>query len=246
MKLFNKNTTIIMLSFLMLTSIFVFSGCSETSVPDNQATVNIQSQMSLAVSQLIDLDIKGEKIQGTEVDSVRITRTRILLSRIKFHLENETNDGIDKEFKTGPFLFIGDETGSYFNMTDGQIPPGSYEKIKFEIHRFSSSDLNQYQNHVTFQDFATNDRYSVIIEGISFKDGNAYEFTYYGTPTANLSMKFEPSLVCEENSTTIICFQINPINLFKSGNSVCDPRDSGNMNDIDNLIKSAIRAVKKN
>ncbi len=246
MKLFKKNTAVIIISFIMLNLVLAFSGCSETSVPDNQATVNIQSEMSLAVSQLIDLEIKGDKFQRTEVDSVRITRTRILLSRIKFHLENETNDGIDKEFKTGPFLFIGDETGSYFNMTNGQIPPGAYEKIKFEIHRFSSSDLNQYQNHEMFKNFATNERYSVIIEGFAYKDGNAHEFTYYGTPTANLSMKFEPSLVCDENANVIVCLQINPMNLFKSGNSVCDPRDGGNKNDIDNLIKSAIRAVKKN
>jgi hypothetical protein len=246
MKKFRKNTMMIMLSSLMLTLMLVISSCSETTTTDDQATIKIQSQMSLSVSQLIDLDFKGDNIQRTEVDSVKIISTRILLSRIKFHLEKDSNDAIDKEFKTGPFLFVGDENGSFFNLTDGLIPAGSYNKIKFEIHRFNSSDLSQYQNHAIFKDFATSNRHSVIINGFAYKNGNAFAFTYYGSPTANLTMKFEPSLVCEENSTTNICLQINPITLFKSGNSVCDPRDNGNMNDIDNLIKTAIKAVKKN
>ena len=246
MKKFMKNTMMIMLSSLMLTSMLVISSCSETTTTDDQATIKIQSEMSLGVTQLIEREIKGDNVQRTEVDSVKIISTRILLSRIKFHLEKDSNDAIDKEFKTGPFLFVGDENGNYFNMTDGLIPAGSYNKIKFEIHRFNSSDLGQYQNHAVFKDFATSNRHSVIINGYAYKNGIANEFTYYGSPTANLSLKFEPSLVCEENSTTDICLQINPIHLFKSGNSVCDPRDNGNMNDIDNLIKSAIKAIKKN
>ena len=227
------------LLFIFVIAFFVFlTGCSETTDSGNYAIVNIRSEMTQGTVSLAELLNKGE------VDSIRIKRVRILLSRINFHLESE-NDSLDKEFKAGPSLFVGDSTETYFELANSVLTAGVYEKIKFEIHRFSTSDLPQYVKDTIFKDFATSDRFSVIIEGVAYKNGTAYDFNYNGTPTANLSLKFEPSIVLQENVTTNIYLQVSPVDLLKSGTSVLDPRDSSNVNDIDNLIKAAIKAVKK-
>ncbi|MBI5325077.1 MAG: hypothetical protein HZB41_07385 [Ignavibacteriae bacterium] len=232
--------------FIIFTCFFlVLYSCSDSTDSGNNAILKIRSEMikgTVSIAELLNKDIT---ILKSEVDSLRINRIRILLSEIKFHSESESNDSSDKFFKAGPFLFVGDSTGTYFELTSGQIPAGLYEKIKFEIHRFSTGELAQYQNDASFGDFATADRYSVIIEGISYKNGNANSFTYNGTPTANLSLKFEPSINLQANTTSNIYLQVNPVDLIKSGNSVLDPEDSTNENDIDNLIKSAIKAIKR-
>ena len=222
----------------------ILSSCSESTDSGNNAIVRIRSEMTTGTVSIAVLSGKDITFLKSEVDSLRIKRVRILLSEIKFHYEAEPTDSTDKLFKTGPFLFIGDSTGTFFELANGQIPAGIYEKIKFEIHRFSTSDLTQYQNDSLFKDFATAERYSVIIEGISYKNGIENSFTYKGTPTANLSLKFEPSINLQSNVTTNIYLQVNPVHLLKSGNSVLDPSDPTNANDIDNLIKSSIKVIR--
>lgn len=234
------------LSFIIMTVLFLFSACSEsTNEPATQANVKIRSVMSDNIIQTIKLDDKYNNPQKSEVDSVRIKKIRILVKEIKFHSTGETDDNKDQLFKSGPFLYVGDETGANFDVAVGQMPIGEYDKVKFEIHRFSSSDISKYSNDITFSEFATSDRYSIIVEGIAYKYGVPFEFKYYGTPTSNISLKFEPSIKISQNVANDIYLLVNPVNMLKIGNSVLDPRDDDNSNDIDYLIMTAIKAIKK-
>ena len=131
-------------------------------------------------------------------------------------------------------------------MASGTIPSGSYNKLKFEIHRFESSVLNQYINSPLFNNFATSERYSVIINGVSFKNGISTRFEYKGTPTVNLTYDFENPIEFPANVESNIYLMINPLDIFKSENEIYDPNDDSNKNKIDDLIKSAIKAFKKN
>ena len=79
----------------------------------NKATLNIKSELTQGTIQLADLVNKEISILKNEVDSVKINKVRILLSRIKLHLKNNNNENDDKAFQTGPFVFVGDSTGSY-------------------------------------------------------------------------------------------------------------------------------------
>nr|MDA3844659.1 hypothetical protein [Candidatus Kapabacteria bacterium] len=142
----------IIMSLLLLSAIFFFSSCSESSGPENLATVNIQTEMSSDAIQIAVKESKDAFIQKSEVDSVHVSTVRILLSRIMFHSENEEDEETDENFKTGPFVFIGDETGANFKMVSGQIAPGSYGKIKFEIHRFVPNEIDQFTDVVLFKD----------------------------------------------------------------------------------------------
>ncbi|MDA3844729.1 MAG: hypothetical protein PF588_10225 [Candidatus Kapabacteria bacterium] len=232
-------------SLLMLSTVVLFSSCSDASEPENLATVNITTEMNSDGIQISLKESKEAFIQKSEVDSVHVSAVRILLSRIKFHQTKEADEEKNEDFKAGPFVFVGDESGAGFNMVSGQIAPGNYEKIKFEIHRFGPNETAQYANDDMFKGFATEERYTVVIEGTSFKGGDSVEFTYYGDPTANLSLKFEPALECTEDTESNIFLHVDPLDLFCSGESVADPMDSSNKNVIDNLIKSAIKAIKK-
>ena len=233
-----------MLYSFMATMILFAISCSESTSPDNQADVVIRTELTKQTLSKIELK-DNEQLQKSGVDSLQIKKVRILLKEIKFHKEAESDDSKDNSFKVGPFVFVGDSTGAYFDLANGTIPSGVYSKIKFEIHRFSSSQLASYSNNATFIDFADNNRYTVIIEGDAFKSGISSRFTFKSDVTENISLKFPTSIVLDDVDKNYIYLQINPLDLLKSGSFVYDPKDTTNKNEIDKLIKSAIKALKK-
>lgn len=235
---------ILFASFAILLLIVGIS-CTESVSPNTESVVRIRSEISNNMVQTINSTIKIPSILKAEVDSVKITRVRILMSEIKFHSTSETNENTDKTFKTGPYLYEAHNVGSNQVIAEGNLALGSYNKIKFEIHRFSSSEQTQYSNDITFSEFATDDRYTVIIDGFAYQYGTAFPFVYKSSPTANLSLNLEPAVELVNGVSADIFLQLSPINFMKIGNSVLDPRDSTNENDINYLIQSAIKAIKK-
>jgi hypothetical protein len=235
----------LMMFFAILLIAITLNSCSESNDPSDDVSVSVKSHLlsetaggKIAVS-------KDGNILKSEVDSIKINKVRILLSRIMFHSDAEKNDSTNNLLKTGPYLFVGDTSGTYFDLANGALPKGLYDKIKFEMHRFSGSELGEYVNNEVFTDFATQDRFSAIIDGIVYEAGQEEVFTYHGTPTANLSLKFDPSIEFVDGQANEISSQIDPMDLFSSGTTIYDPRDPKNQNDIDNLIKKAIKAIKK-
>src|SRR5204863_4518755 len=108
---------------------------------------------------------------GIVADSVEVTRVRFLLSAVKLHVEGNdtTHDG---EIKTGPFVL--EFTPGFSRVfTTITIPAGTYEKIKFEVHKFPSSIDQTYLNDPVFTDFVSSERSTVIIEGRVWSAGIA-------------------------------------------------------------------------
>jgi hypothetical protein len=181
---------------------------------------------------------------GIVADSIEITRVRFLLSRVILHVEG--NDTLkDREFKAGPFIleFTPGLSRVFSTVT---IPSGSYEKIKFEIHKFPSSIDQTYLNDPTFTDFVTGERSTIIIEGRvwSAKSSIPVNFVYKSQITANVEAKFPGLITLDGGSTATIAMIFSPILAFKAS-SVLDPRDPDNAKDIDSYLKSAIKALKK-
>ncbi len=228
------------LSFLIFTM-----SCTESTSPDIESVVRVRAEISNGLVQSINSSIKIPSTLKAEVDSVKITRVRILLSDIKFHATSEANDDKDKTFKTGPFIYDAQLVGANKIVAEGNLTTGSYNKIKFAIHRFTPSEQTLYNNDITFSEFATDGRYSVIMDGFAYQFGNAFPFTYKSSPTGNLSLNFVPAVELTKNTSMDVYLQLNPINFMKIGNSVLDPRDATNENDINYLIQSAIKAIKK-
>lgn len=230
----------IALSLLMLTI-----SCTEAVSPEINSVVRVRSELTSGLVQSINSSIKIPSTLKAEVDSVKVTRVRILLSNIKFHSTSETNEDTDNVFKTGPFIYDAQQSGTNKIVAEGNLPTGSYNKVKFEIHRFTPSEQTLYNNDITFSEFATEGRYSVIMDGIAYQFGSEYPFSYKSSPTANLSLNFDPAIELTKNTSMDVYLQLNPINFMKVGNSVLDPRDITNENDINYLIQSAIKAIKK-
>ena len=230
---------------LALTLGFVtMSGCSSTDAPADTATVSMVAETEGSVASAAFRKQPNSPAAGAIADSIEITRVRYLLSRVKLHVEG--NDTLkDANIKTGPFI-IEFTPGLSKVFTTATIPAGSYEKIKFEIHKFPSSIDQTYLNDPVFSDFVTGERSTVIIEGKVWSAQNTTptNFVFKSDITANLEAKFPGNITLDAGSTTTLAMIFSPILAFKAS-SVLDPRDPANANDIDNYLKSAIKSLKK-
>jgi hypothetical protein len=235
-----KVSLILVVSALMIS----LMSCSETTDPSSNPTVKVEALMTNNTISPSVFKIKNPDIQIGAIDSIIIKEYRILLSRLKFAGLDSTQN--EKELKAGPFLLVLDSTGKSFVLANGEIPAGTYSKIKFEMHRFASSEISQYANNQTFKDFATAERYSTIIKGLIYIDGQPEEFIFNGTATANLMLNFSPEIIFNENADYVVQMEIDPnAALLNNRGEILDPNTEKDSNDINNAIKDAFKSVKK-
>jgi hypothetical protein len=233
------------IGLLFSISLIAFVSCSESTDTGKNAYVMVKSQFTTgSVAKLLKTQLQDE-IQFATIDSIKVAKIRILISQLK--LTSGTNDQIldNNNVKLGPYLIYLDSTGLEFTLADGQVPAGTYEKIKYEFHRFPTSELANYANSTLYKDFATADRYNAIINGLIYSGSSVTPFTYNGTITANLSLNFTAPIVMGSNTSTEIILTLNPEDLLKKNNIILDPTDNKNQNDIDNNLRDMIKAYKK-
>jgi hypothetical protein len=223
------------------------AGCSDSPTSNSdQATVSMRGELAQSsVGMTVRKDGGSATIASTGVtaDSLRISRVRVLISELKLHPSKDDSASGDKTVKTGPMMITIDSAGTHV-FASTAVPAGTYDKLKFEFHRFSSSEVGQYLNDTNFADFVTNERSTFVIEGTVYNNGEAWPFEYKSDVTANLELKFPENLNLTAGTTTVIAVVVDPIMIFKDG-KVLDPRDPANESKIDNAIKSAIKALKK-
>jgi hypothetical protein len=222
----------------------LISGCSD-STSTSGGTIQMSSELDQGGVGSIAVQ-KGAEVSaaGATVDSLYITRVRLLVSNMKMHSTgNDTTKG--GTIKTGPFLIQFDSSGQRV-FTSATVPAGTYDRIKFEIHKFSSSEANQYLNDPVFSDFAADERYTSIIEGYVVAGGQMMPFTFRSRVTENIQVRFDENIVLEDGSTEQVTLQFQPRAAFKKGsNKPLDPRDGDNRSEIEKMIKDALKALKK-
>ncbi|MBI3258933.1 MAG: hypothetical protein HYZ54_05600 [Ignavibacteriae bacterium] len=221
-------------------------GCSESTTTSNEPQIQIYTQLD-ATSVTPASKSNGEPaitVNGETADSLHINRVRILISNMKLHMTKEDSNFPGHDIKVGPFLLNIDASGAYLNASS-PIPIGIYDHIKFEIHKFSANEVGAYLNDGVYSDFVTDDRYTIIIEGISYKDGVGHPFTYKSKSTHNLTLKFLNDIDIQVHTTYSILLFMNPLFIFRNDNSVLDPRDPNNSDEIEKGIKLAFRALKR-
>jgi len=155
------------------------------------------------------------------------------------HPSNSSDSANDRSVKAGPFVFLADSTGTRL-VASVYITPGSYDKLKYEIHRFSSSEISAYQNDPQFADFVSTDRYSVIIDGNVVRDGTRQGFQYRSDITANVEIPLGTFTVPGAGSTTAT-IEFSSARAFSEKGQLVDPRDPKNESVIDNNLKAAFR-----
>lgn len=192
-----------------------FYSCSENTVAP-QAD-------NLSFSVMSSMDSIGDSQNILVLDTVKI-----LIKEIKLNVSNVNEDSTN--FKVGPFVLFLNLSSSINFISSSIIPPGSYDKIKFEIHKLSDNEP------VPDPEFADlNGRYSVIVKGWYL--GNY--FIYKSTKSAHQKLRFPnvfPISVTQSNITMIV----KPYIWFIENGVYLDPREPSNSNDIDNNIKDNI------
>ncbi len=234
----------ILLSTLALISLIFIAGCSESTSPAEDPSVSIIAEMATPTVSEIGKALKNNKILEDEVDSIKILRIRILMSRLLMFVEND-NTTQGAVIKLEPFVYDISLTGDPADLGKSDVPAGLYEKIKIEIHRFSTNELAQYANDPIFADFATEERHTILIEGITYIDENPSTFVFKTNIVANLSLMLEPLLNLKDNSKATIAIQVDPNYFFKKWESILDPNNLDNAKDIENSLINTIKALKK-
>ena len=240
-----KKYLLIASAFLSVFGLMALSGCSSsTTEPANTSTVTMSAETDGTKATSAFRKNPSPSSSGIVADSIEITRVRFLLSAVKLHVEgNDTTH--DSQIKTGPFIleFTPGFSRVFSTVT---IPSGTYEKIKFEIHKFPSSIDQTYLNDPTFTDFVTAERSTIIIEGRVWSAGSStpVNFVYKSHITLNLEAKFPGSITLGPGSNANLAMVFSPLLAFKAA-SVLDPRDPDNAKEIDEFLKSAVKALKK-
>lgn len=234
----------LLLLALAMVSLFFITACSDSTSPAVDPNVNVIGELATPYVKMILMDKSNNQIQENEVDSIKIIRIRILMSRMMLFLENDSSTS-QAVIKTEPFVYDLSLTGGLVVLGNNDVPSGLYDKMKIEIHRFSTSELYQYENDPVFMDFATSERHTILIEGYTYTDENPSTFVFKSNAVANLLLKLEPSLNLKDDSKTTIAVQVDPNFFFKKWESILDPNDPKNAIDIENSLINTIKAFKK-
>lgn len=225
-----------MLAILTLLAFgLVLPSCSSTD-PDGSGTVKMNSTLDNAeVSRVADKS--GDRVEGN-VQEVDIERVRILISRLKFKSVSEDTSG-GRDIKTGPAIvtFENDEVNVVFQEP---VPNGTYDRVKLEKHKFSSSEAEQYAYDPTFGEFASPERLTIIIEGI-YNDGTEQPFEIQDDATENLWIDFEENLIVDDDTDVTIELTFDAQQVFKQNGNVLNPFDDKDRRDIFNNLKKAFR-----
>jgi hypothetical protein len=208
--------------YLLITSLIiplfiVLSGCNDNSTspvtPDN-----------FSFSYFSSRDTTDHLANSLVLDTVKI-----LLKDIKLNVAN-SNDSTN--FKTGPYVIFLKLDTNITTLGSGYIPAGSYDKIKFEVHKLES---NETVPDPEFRDSLGNN-YSVVAKG--FFNGNW--FVYKSTKSAKQILNFPVVISLSAATVTNVTLLVRPLIWFIKNNDYMDPTNPANSNDIDNNIKDNI------
>lgn len=214
----------IVLTALILLFLTVMGGCSEDSIIGNNSNT----------SDNVSLSIKADN-GAVNPFAIVITEAKALINEVE--VEQEPS-GIEQHIRISPFVVYFNMNGALITVTSGSIPSGSYNKIKFQIHK---PEDNETPPDPEFKEGPSgNQRFSFIIKGTY----NGNSFVYKSRKSANLVVTFPVSINFQQMQRNITIL-INPSFWFKNGSVEIDPRDPDNENIIDDNLKNSFRSAFK-
>jgi hypothetical protein len=214
-------------------------GCSDDIVIPEP---NFVLESGLISPILVQANKPSDKVEkGETVVGLSVRRVRVLVSRIILHNDADSSGTDDRNVKTGPFIYEADSLGTRV-ISSVNVAPGAYDRLKFEVHRFSSSEVPAFESDAAYKDFVTGDRYSVIIEGYVIRKTGSVPFTFKSNVTSNIKLEYSPALVIGSTGVTSSTLKFDVATAFKDGADIFDPDDEKNRSEIENGIKEAFRA----
>jgi hypothetical protein len=232
-------------TFMLLGSIVIYSGCSSSTTPSDQSSLTTSTEMQN--STVSAAHVKSSPTiagSGLMCDSIVISRARILISTMKLHRDENDTLG-EGTVKVGPFIAEFNASGATI-LSKVTIPPGTYDRIKFEMHKLNDKDDATLLNDALFGDFVNGGRYTAIIDGKAYVNGVGYAFSFKTSKTDNVTVFVNPPAAFSAGSSYNLALVFDPKLVFAEGGSrPLDPRSTDNQHAIEDLIKDALKALKK-
>lgn len=217
------------------------SGCAEEGTT-SEAVVEVVTQLAPATVRPTAVAKGNSPLGRSEVDSLIVTRVRILLSRLKLHPSSDTAAG-GADIKTGPF--VATFTAQSQQLALGSLPPGTYRWMKLEFHRFTDAEAARHANDTLLRDFATPERYNLLIEGTLYVRDSVIGFLYQTGVTANAALQLDPPAEANQQTLLQLLLQFDPAQAFVVAGTLLDPRRETNRSLIDRNLRNALRALKR-
>ena len=202
----------------ILLSLFAFtfySGCDSTEI--NDSTVSVILSLSNITQKISD-------------DIIQLDTVKILLRDVK--IKNQSgNDEVN--IKAGPVVVYLNLNGGTTNFAVNNIPPGSYDRIRFRIHTLEDSEIPPDPE---FKEGSL--RYSVIVKGVY----NSVPFVYKFRKSVHQDLKLEiPIQVMNSSAANLIITVDHPLGWFYKDGILMNPNNTENQNDINNNIEHSFK-----
>ena len=217
----------ILLTILFILLIAIAAGCGDSSVTGTEVNNNTNSNTSMSV--LADNNANDNPAE------IVITEAKALITEVE--LETEPS-GTSQNIRVEPFVIHFTAGGMISNVVSGNLPEGTFSKIKFKIHK---PEDNESIPDAEFREGSSgNQRYSFIIKGTY----NGNSFVFKSRRSVNMLFSLPVPVVTGSNSRNITLV-VNPGNWFANGSETIDPRNPSNENIIEDNIKNSFKRAFK-
>ena len=198
-------------------AIILFTACDTAET--NNSTVSLSFYSGQSLSKTLD-------------DTIELDTVKILIRDIKIKNQSGNNE---PNLKVGPFVVYLELSGMTTDFTVTDIPLGSYDRVRFSVHKIEASETPPDPEFKEGNDSSL--RYSVIVKG----KYNSADFIYKSRKSAHQDLKLETPIEVDENEIANLTITVDPFSWFSDGTTLLDPTDPANENDIDNNIKDSFK-----
>jgi hypothetical protein len=221
-------TTTMYLGALFLILLLLTSGCGDSSVNSDNGSGSNGTGDNTSVSAKLDNEI---------FDAINpvITEAKALITEVE--LETEPS-GLSHHIRIQPFVIYFNTGGAVVTVTSGNLPSGTFNKIKFKIHK--PEDTEPIPDPEFREGTSGNQRYSFIIKGTY----NGNNFVYKSRKSMNMVINLA-SPITTGNGSRNITILVNPVLWFSHNGGVLDPVNPNNADEIDDNIKGSFKRAFK-
>ena len=222
--------------------------CQTTGGPTTASSVQVSFATRPAGAPLFSRTGLASDTQVVGGSTLIITKVELVLRQIEMRRVDvttcPTGSGSDdgcQEFELGPVLVDLPLTAGAEQVFDADVPPGTYSKVDFEIHKAEDGDPADQAFLQQHPDFA----------GISIRVTGTFD----GTPfvhTTDLDVEQEltllPNLVVTEGISTNLTIFVNIGTWYVIDSALVDPatanKGGANESAVNNNIKNSINAFE--
>lgn len=225
-----KKVTIYFCSVIAFTLLLFSCAKDNPTTPPTNASVSLTVRMG---SRPLAAQLSKVTAAGL-VDSIVVSRARVLVNSIDFEGGDDDSDSDDLEFSTKPMVLMLNPMDTVTTVMVANIPFGQYEEVEIEVRKLRAfGDSLSAADSLAFADFLAGNGYSVIIEGMAFQDSIPTVFVYKAAVSAEQEYELDPPLmVSADNPVANVTLAIYTNGWFMKNGALLDPNDPANQNRI--------------